>query len=149
MKTPLVLWALPSLVVILVSSCATRYSDAGVQSHTAGVQPDTDASKSALRTGTYVCDTFKIALRFDSSGGYEVKSDTLEHHTEELGKWTWNEQRREFLLERTSGDFQFVRRRLRVDECVPDQLRWIIPLSRDDFEGTIDYVSFKRQKQND
>jgi hypothetical protein len=99
--------------------------------------------------GNYVSELFSMGLRLEAGGSYAVKSDALGRHTEERGDWTWNEQHREFLLERTSGDFQFALRRLRVDDRDPDRVQWIVPLSMDDFVGVIDYVSFKRQKEND
>lgn len=126
---------LGSLLLLSIPGCGT---------------PTHQISEAAPPTGHYVSDQFSIAIHLEPSGSYQVSSDSLGQSTSTHGRWVWDGEHEEFLLNRGGGDFKFAIRKLRVDQQDPSRLQWIPPsVETPDYvyDGVIDYVSFKLREE--
>jgi hypothetical protein len=87
-----------------------------------------------------------ISIKFDTNGEYQVEIGPCGPLgcMSQKGKWKWDNQREEFLL--NDGDvWHFKFRRFRVDKQQPDTLEWVPLIGDGNVVGVYPTVRFKRQ----
>jgi hypothetical protein len=87
-----------------------------------------------------------ISIKFDTNGEYQVEIGPCGPMgcMSQKGKWKWDNQREEFLL--NDGDvWHFKFRRFRVDKQQPDTLEWVPLIGDGNVVGVYPTVRFKRQ----
>ena len=91
-----------------------------------------------------------ITISLDGTGDYQVTSALIgfnKFSRTQRGRWTWNQQREEFLLtpDPASEDLGYEFRRLRLDDRDPDTLQWLPFNDLKGSPGASDYIRFRRE----